>query len=313
MKKNVSTILLLIVFVSNNYSQTTKLFNGKLDLGITGIWQDADVSYNYYEDSSYNYVKHGLFKLSFIGSGNYKGINENIQGNFKNGLKNGTWTYDYNNNDIYQNDYYVTSNIKLTANYVDGLPDGTWTCIVQGKNRNKKYNRNTKKMEFGPWMNSLYKSTSAKFKKGILIGNLTIIEKNNEKIIETNNINFNDKGFYNGKYYTKDTENEVVNEYENGFLIKSIVRDLKTGQASVTDNSNKLITFRDLYNNENNKDFINNSEYRLHSYDNNYFRNLILNTFFGEQFNYKSIGGDLNYKEPNYNFEGISYRELKEK
>lgn len=162
-------------------------------------------------------------------------------------------------------------------------------------------------------MSSLYESTSANFKRGVLVGNLLIIKKENEKIIETTSINFNDKGFYDGKYYLKDASNEVVSEYENGYLVKYINRDLKTGKADVTDNADKLSLFRDLYKNENNKDFINNSEYRLYSYDNNYNRNLILNTFFGEQFNYKSIGGDINYKEPNYNFAGISYYNLEKK
>jgi hypothetical protein len=319
MRNKVSLILLLIVFVNNNYSQTTKLFTGKLDLEISGLWQDADVSYNYYEDSAYNYVKHGLFKLSFIGSGNYKGYNENIQGNFKNGLKNGTWIYDYNNNDIYQNDTYITSNIKLIANYIDGLPDGTWNLIVKGKNRNKEYNIKTQKFEFGPWIRSIYESTSAKFKRGVLVGNLSIINKENEKIIETTSINFNDKGFYDGKYYLKDANDEVVSEYENGFLVKNINRDLKTGKAYVTDNTDKLSLFRDLYKNENNKDFINNSEYRLYSHEDYHFRNLILKRFFSEQFNYKSIGGDISYKkndtygDGDYNFEGISYYNLEKK
>ena len=74
-----------------------------------------------------------------------------------------------------------------------------------------------------------------------MIGNLTIIKKENEKIIETTNINFNDKGFYDGKFYVKDAISEIISEYENGFLIKNINRDLKTGKADVTDNNDKLI------------------------------------------------------------------------
>ncbi len=313
MKKNVLIIFLLIVFINNANSQATKLFKGKLELGIQGLWQDADVSYSYYEDSSHNYVKSGLFKLSFVGNGNYKGYHENIQGNFKNGLKNGTWTYDYNNNDIYQNGNYVTSTIKLIANYKDGLPDGTWNCTVQGRYRNKKYNRKTKKYEFGPWLSSLSEITSSKFKKGVLVGNLSIITKENEKITETTNINFDDYGFFNGKYYTKDANNEEVDDYENGFLIKSIVRNLKTGKADLRDDAEKGIVFRDLFTKEKNNEITSNSRYSLVNYDNNFFRNKILSTFFGEQFHYKSIGGDINYEEPNYNFKGISYRNLKEK
>lgn len=312
MKKKVSLILLLIVFANNNYSQTTKLFTGKLDLEISGLWQDADVIYNYYEDSSYNYVKHGLFKLSFMGSGNYKGYNQNIQGNFKNGLKNGIWVYDYINNDIYQNGNYVTSTIKLIANYNDGLPDGTWNCIVQAKNRNKKYNRQTKKVEFGPWLSSFSENISTKFKKGVLVGNLSIIKKDDEKITATININFDDYGFFNGKFYTKDANNEEVDEFENGFLLKSIIRDLKTGKADVSDYNDKAILFRNLFSKEKNNETATDSKYSLVVYDNNDLKNKILSTFFGEQFHYKSIGGDINYEEPNYNFKGISHRILKE-
>ncbi len=312
MKKNVSIILFFIVCINNNYAQTTKLFKGKLELGIQGLWQDADVSYNYYEDSSHNYVKNGLFKLTFIGNGNYKGYHENIQGNFKNGLKNGIWIYDYNNNDIYQNGNYVTSTIKLIANYKDGLPDGLWNCIVEGKYRTKKYNRKTKKYEFGAWLSSLSENMSSKFKKGVLVDNLTIVKKENEKITETTNINFNDSGFFNGKYYTKDANNEEVSEYENGFLIKSIVRDLKSGKAVVNETGQADI-FRQLFEKEKNNEIPSNSYYSLITIESNFYRNKIASTFFGEQFHYKSIGGDINYEEPNYNFKGISYRKLENK
>ena len=146
-----------------------------------------------------------------------------------------------------------------------------------------------------------------------MVGNLSIITKENEKITETTNINFDDYGFFNGKYYTKDANNEEVDDYENGFLIKSIVRNLKTGKADLRDDAEIGIVFRDLFTKEKNNEITSNSRYSLVNYDNNFFRNKILSTFFGEQFHYKSIGGDINYEEPNYNFKGISYRNLKEK
>jgi hypothetical protein len=111
--------------------------------------QNGTATYYYYEDeNTHKNIKHGSFSYTFNGVEDYKGFNQTIKGNYKNGLKDDLWTYtllftDFNIENglvlLAATNKYTIGKIILTANYKDGYAHGVWKTNWSYKKRSKDY------------------------------------------------------------------------------------------------------------------------------------------------------------------------------
>ncbi len=292
MKKNF-TIIMIMLPVSI-FSQTLKTFNGTFN---DGKLQNGNAVYTYYEDpSTHKYLKQGLFKYTFNGSGDYKGFNQVITGNFEKGLKIGTWTYSTTMTDFGYKNVYNTGTVTLVANYKEGYADGNWKLIKSLKNRKKNWDRWE---AFSP-LNTM--TINMNFKKGYLVGSVNI---NDEFAKFKANGNFDDKSLCIGTWNIDDAgfgdSRELI--YKDNMLYEAIWRD-KTGELKDTpakyqkeyDELQKAIAIPP---NERDNfgitiDTICGSD--LCAAMNN-IRDYFSYFFTTEYFLYKYIGGDLSYEE----------------
>ncbi len=131
MKKLLLCVLLAGLSVSLFAQQGVhKTFSGDYLLSDAGIMGKA--TYSYYEDEKGNYVKDGKFTLTVdVRFANKVGTTSSmktvINGNYKDGLMNGTWSWNVSCVDYPDNaDVCTTTTKKMTGSFLNGLPDGQW-------------------------------------------------------------------------------------------------------------------------------------------------------------------------------------------
>ena len=133
MKKTIFLLIVIIMTVGNGVGQTLKTYSG--------LYEGGKATYTYYEDENGERVKHGKFSFSKgdkgIGVGGGMSISYattiSASGNYKNGVKDGKWTY--KNKTV--GGGIVFADFSVVVNYVDGKMDGTLTnegIIFQMKN-----------------------------------------------------------------------------------------------------------------------------------------------------------------------------------
>ncbi|NDW09627.1 hypothetical protein [Dysgonomonas sp. 520] len=187
MKKTgfVLLVLFLSLSVGNLFSQSLKSYVGEWgNLGGTA-------KYKYYENEDYEKVITGAF--SFYKNNKYLAIDENIKGNFSDGLKSGKWTT--------VNRQRATSGLitkTYTGTFTDGKRNGEFAYTIVANRGNSK--------------------TVFKFRSDTLIA------------INSKNLNgsFDDNGNFIGKWIYVDEGNkrEHILEFDNNIIQKYIERRL---------------------------------------------------------------------------------------
>lgn len=273
------------------FSQNLKKYSGEYpnEYGTKGV-----ATYTYYEDpKTGNYVKHGQFKYVMKEGINY---NATFSGNFKDGKRDGVWTYNITRLDDPGNNVFYTGSIQMMSNYKDGLPNGTWSYKEMMKVRGKLITIGGFK-----WTNYEVEpnvTATANFKNGIAIGNIKIMNgggkystitgsfdsngfldkawvlRSNREEIKMNFINgvqtlYVNRDFPNGRVYSSIIDDDEMTKLKNDYLTKKITTD---------DLAKKGITVRTV------------SAVGLNFYNFEF-------TFYNSLFNYKNIEGDNNYDE----------------
>ena len=116
--KKIIFILVLMITLQISYGQTLKTETEK--------YKDGVITYQGYEKSeTMDFIKHGTFKFVENLKGKYGSWNVLVTGTFKNGLRNGLWTYSIKQIDAENNDgTYTTGTLLYTQIFKDGNPDG---------------------------------------------------------------------------------------------------------------------------------------------------------------------------------------------
>lgn len=299
----------LLLFCINTSAQKVVTHTGTFDDGRYN--NNGIATYTYYENpDTREYIKHGPFKYTFKGSGGYIGFNQTITGNFKNGLKNGTWIYTINlidahidydhstylgSNGAFDNNHnYSTGSITLQANYKDGIAHGKWKEVISYKQRPKFYIRNS--YAWGPFGKQITTTIELNFNDGKYIGE----------------VNIND-GFYSSKITGKYDNSSYADAtwvsaspsqseeyvYKDRCYYQYLKRDSK-GQIESGDfvkfekeyeMVKKALSYSEDERIDNGYSLINKKSWATEIIKN--YTNELLNN---EYFLYKNIGGDLSYE-----------------
>lgn len=166
-------LLLCLIFISSviiTYAQDLKTFNGET-AGEVGL---GNVTYTYLLNYDGKRVKHGTYRFIEKHKANdgetYSGI---LTGNFKNGLKDGIWTYSLNLIDWVSSSSsstYLTGTLNIKMSYNNGIPDGNWSYLHNSKYRNKI--RIANGWKWGNYTVQTPDNIQINWKNGTIIGNL---------------------------------------------------------------------------------------------------------------------------------------------
>lgn len=235
--KKTSSIFAFIFFCSNLMAQTLKTYSGEM---IDAILDKGKATYTYYEKGN-EIIKHGKFSYTWkdeqpIQVGDKKinvSLKKTINGNYKDGLKDGIWTYsvnfiDYALSHAHVGDYsipssstYSTGSISMQSSYNSGIPNGNWSYTETFKTRYaipKPYNT---------WVWSGYSQNSnitlkAQFNDGVLTGNFVY---NNPYANEASNFNIDNKGFLIGTGIFDNLGKKTTLTFQDNMLIKEVQSD----------------------------------------------------------------------------------------
>ena len=300
-KKRISIFIQLSLLFSlisaDSFGQSLKNYSGSF---ANGSNQPGQATYKYYEDpKTGEYIKQGAFKYTLDGKDDNKGLRQTIIGNYEKGLKHGTWTYKLIMNDYYMGYYHATGIITLTANYKNGLADGNWEYYA--KNKTRLYNRITGWQAYNPENTT---NTSMNFRKGRIVGNVTINEVGVLKV----NGNYDENSFSTGTwkidFLDKNQTFEIT--FKDKFMTDFIGRN---GSGQILDGSTSL---NPELNAERNKMYIDLKGASLEKLENagfdldtlcyssiptKYIQDYFKYMMESDWFLYKYITGDLTFKE----------------
>lgn len=234
-KQSSKSFVIIFSIPVSAFSQTLKSYSGTFTDGRMG--QNGTATYSYYEDeATHEYVKNGAFSYTFNGTGDYKGFNQTIKGNYKNGLKDGLWAYtltfsDFNIENglvmLAATNKYTTGKITLTANYKNGYAHGVWKTNWSYKKRSKDYyNR-----EWLPFEAQKTLAIEMNFDSGYVVGKVSI--KNDFSPFEATG-NFDQNSLATGTWMVKDigwnNSKELI--YKDNILYEFIGRETSTGKIN---------------------------------------------------------------------------------
>lgn len=288
MNKNLLFSFLLIC-ISNLKAQELKTYSGNMQ---DAILDNGKASYTYYEKDG-EMVRHGKFSYSWKDEQAIQVLDKKISvllsktisGNFKDGLKDGTWTYsvkytDYplNHNHgfgVSSDATYSSGSISMIANYKKGIPHGNWS-----------YNQNFKTrysipIAYNTWKwseTSPIRTTklTAQFNNGVLTGTF---DYNNPFLKESANFSFDDRGVMNGNGTFVNLGSTTELTFKNGIRVKEVKKDMSSGKMTVK---------KDLASKLQDPSF----EYKLDTTDITKFLDNKLDYFRQDRyFNYKTIAG----------------------
>lgn len=248
-KKSIYSIFVDVIFTTGliftpflDYGQDLKKYKGnfpdpnKTQIGIA--------TYDYLEDSeTHERIKNGLFVYDFKGVGDYKGFNQNISGIFKDGKREGVWTFSITMNDFGVKNPYYTGVLKAKTSYLNGKPEGMWTYNYTYKKRNQVYSYGT--LKWGEFSEDLKTEVSCSFKEGQFCGPVKIIDNIKGNTIEGT---FASNGMLDGKWTIVDNLKGTtkVIEYRNSILIDSYTRN-STGEIIQRISSEDKKRFEEIY------------------------------------------------------------------
>jgi len=205
-------ILVTIILYNSSFGQNVKTYSGQIT--DEGLNQIGKAVYTYYEDlDTRDYIKHGLFKYSFIGTGSQQGMTRTVSGKFVKGLKDGIWIFTTTYKDAGNNSAgYFTGTETLIANYKNGKANGNWKTTISIQNRFYYYGKWT------PFKLLKLTTVNANFRQGTMVGAFKAnIEDTYGKRSEVGNLDSN--GYFIGTW-KKTMVNGTV--FENTFKDKML-------------------------------------------------------------------------------------------
>ena len=123
MKRIIISTLLILLTVQVSIGQTLKTYSG--------LYKNGKATYTYYEDENGERVKHGKFTYNKVDKGIGVGVGGGMNisyattisasGNYKNGVKDGTWTYKNKT----AGESITFADFSAVINYADGRMEGT--------------------------------------------------------------------------------------------------------------------------------------------------------------------------------------------
>lgn len=197
---------------------------------VTEDFQGGKITYSYYEDGSNgNHVKHGAFK--FIKKD--KGYDALTTGTFKNGMRDGVWTYKINSTD-YPNSMgsFTTRTMTATLTYKDGMPNGLWKLSDFAKARNKMLGLNNT-YRWSDYETIANDNVTMTFKNGSVTG--TVNYKTNGK---SKTYTLNEFGYAIGEINTTNYIGKETITFKDGVVVKDIVRN---SAGKVIDNDSFIL------------------------------------------------------------------------
>ena len=208
MKTALIIVLNFIIILS--FAQKTERFNGEF---FNGDKIKGTASYTFYRDDNNKQIKEGTFRYSAREKNDKYRYSHSISGNYKKGLKNDKWTYNYSSKDYKQDNdgYFYSINVELNSQYNNGYPSGKWLY----SSKIVKYKKILKKGKYKKTNLVDVKDLSIiiNWNKNKLVDSLII----NNKIGESIYVIMNDEGIMNGEFYFLDEQKEFW-YYENGIL-----------------------------------------------------------------------------------------------
>jgi len=263
--------LLLVTIGLNTYSQAHKTYSGDYKGGGTA-------SYTYFENDKYERIFDGDFSAT-IGLGVWGNIPLKVKGEFKNGMKNGEWIFNYDKSDTYISGYFK-----------NGYKDGLWEV----------YYKHNDKRELG---------VKANYKNGVLVGdyyfNYYVSDSpisGKSKVIGHFNTKGKKDGVWNIKYWNK----ENILKYKDGILYWRLVRNFQTGEVFINyDNTSFVNLFFNNYDSITKTSIIKGIKYTIDTmkvknhpllevYNENWFKN---------NYEYDPIADSYNWKCNEYLYE----------
>ncbi len=169
MKKKLNLLVLACSILSYTQAgaQTLQTFKGEVGGG--------NETYTYYEDSqSGKTIKHGAYKfVNDQKSDEGATMLYTINGSFKNGYKDGVWSYDVKCVDVQSgsDNLYFTTVKKMVNTFTDGMPNGSWRYNYSGKVRRRLFS-------LSGWSWAEYETITpvnivVTFNNGCLVGDVT--------------------------------------------------------------------------------------------------------------------------------------------
>lgn len=225
MKKTLS-LFLVITTVSLSFGQKLPqtLKSETIDYGFCAS-SNGKATYQYYEDpTTAQLIKHGTFTFSENRKGDYGNYTVTISGKFKNGLRDGLWSYSIKETDFPNyNGTYTTGTFSSVQNFKDGLPNGAWTLNNSWKARDRRYSNGI--YIWGNYEPVYIESASTLFKDGVATG-LTSYNVNGKKHV----ITLTDNGFMTGTLSEElgGTKTEIAFN-ANGVMTKYVERVSSSG------------------------------------------------------------------------------------
>jgi len=283
--KLISLITLSFIFVTSIFGQNSSPSIKSESMN----YLDGKASYQYYEDQqTYEFVKHGSFNYTENLKGKFGTKSVIINGQFKNGLREGSWSFSVLKKDFEnQNGTYTTQTMSSTQNYKNGKPNGSWVL----NNTLKARPRLVVSMQYvwGDYEVPINELVSVEFKDGILVGTATYTENG---VKSTNNLT--QEGFITGDYseYFGGAEKTEMSFNDKGVMTKNLRRWISTGADSdKKDFDSDLLSTADKYlNGELNLSDLSESNIKLDTVTG--ILSEVQSLFDLEYFRLSSIGGD---------------------
>ncbi len=239
MKKIRFFLLLSLMFLGNTVlmAQTPVLQTTK-----TNWPQEGDVVYSYYVSPAGDEIQHGSFKLTqsdkISNGGTYLRV---ISGNYKNGYKDGVWTYTVNEKDYGRDNYYTTGTIKLVQSFKDGIPHGQWSYNCNIKRRELLYNGSG--YSWGAYIDPELTNVSCSYNNGKMTGQLLF---KNDKMNLTGNLNKD--GHCIGEWLIKDGVYTTRFKTSNGFITMYNMKGNYSSASEVINPSPQILSLIDSLN-----------------------------------------------------------------
>lgn len=207
-------------------------------------YKNGKATFQCYEDSKTgNLIKHGTFSFVENQKGEFGSQNVTIKGEFKDGYRNGTWTYTTKKVDSKnQNGSFTTGTLTSTQNFKDGYPDGQWILNDQWKTRDLKYDG--LKYIWGAFSNIENESATFAFKKGVMIGIV-----NYKEYGKSHTINLTQDGFATGSFIDENSGTTIEKNFNSrGVITKYVERVSASGTVlNSIDFDNELLQIADSY------------------------------------------------------------------
>lgn len=303
MKTNILFII-SVFFLINAQSQTIQQYSGDF---YNGTPIPGEASYSYYLENGEK-IKHGSFKYTQKIRTDEGYASTTISGNFKNGFKDGGWSYtveykDYNSG---KGNFWLTGSTRLTANYSEGIPNGFWKYSRNSKSRSK--NRTVNGYSWSVYSDPIIASANAEYRKGILVNNF---EMKNIVTNQYKNISgkLNGEGFCTGTWSFSSDFSEMEFVFYKNIEIQNLTRDKNTGKLTSKSNlSDEQITaVKSFANGEITSDELKNN-FRIKIDTANWIKGSLIplkSTFYSNLFLEKYIGGDKSYNDIDHVFSNI--------